>query len=375
VPKLPTSWLWFAALAAVSACTSEASPAAPPGGPPPVPVRAVPVEVRDVELSDELTGRIEAVDTVEIRPRVSGTVDAVRYREGDVVARGAVLFVIDARPYRAALDRATADLARVRARLDLARTNSARADKLVAGGAIPGVERDSATTAVSELEAELQAATAAVRLARLDLDFTQVRAPIAGRTGQAMVSVGDFVAAGPQPSLLTTVVSVDPVHVGFDTDEDTFLRHRGLAAFRGGKAATGTAAAEIGLVDEDGFPHAGAIDFIDNQVDPATGTIRVRAIVRNPDGRLVPGLYARVRLAGGAAVPAMLIDDRAILTDQDKKYVFVAAAGDVVERRAVLPGRTAGDKRVVTGELKAGDRVVVTMLQKIGPGARVTVQP
>lgn len=356
-------------LLAVAACTSEASPAPKPGAPPAVPVHAAAVVVKDIDLTDEFTGRVEPVDAVEIRPRVSGTVDAVRYREGDVVAAGAVLFVIDPRPYRAALDRAQAELARVKARLALARTNRDRADKLAAGGAIPGVERDSATTAVSELEAEIQAANAAVRLAQLDLGFTHVRAPIAGRTGQAMVSVGDYVAAGPAPGLLTTVVSVDPVHVGFDADEDTFLRHHALTSHKEGHAA------EVGLADETGFPHTGTIDFVDNQVDGATGTIRVRAVVPNRDGRLVPGLYARVRLAGGASASLMLIDDKAILTDQDRKYVYAIGAGDVVERRSVNPGRMTGGLRVVTGELKAGDRVVLTSVQKIFPGAHVAVLP
>jgi multidrug efflux system membrane fusion protein len=313
---------------------------------------------------DEFTGRVEAVETVEIRPRVSGYVTAVRYREGTDVAAGTVLFTIDARPYQAVLARATAELARARARVDLARSEAARADKLLAADAISRVERDGLASASTQAEADVQAATASVELARLDVDFTQVRAPIPGRTGQALVSRGDFVAAGPAPTVLTTVISIDPVHVYFTGDEQTYLRYAAHADL---------SPARIGLSNEVGFPHEARIDFVDNRLDPATGTIRVRAVLPNADRLFTPGLYARVRLSGDSAFRAVLIDDKAVLTDQDRKYVYVIAAGDTVERRDVKLGRIIDGLRVIADGVHAGDRVIVSGIQKVFPGAHVRV--
>ncbi|MEO8699598.1 MAG: efflux RND transporter periplasmic adaptor subunit [Kofleriaceae bacterium] len=195
-------------------------------------------------------------------------------------------------------------------------------------------------------------------------EFTQVRAPIAGRTGQALVTVGDYVAAGPAPTILTTVVSVDPVHVYFTGDEQTYLRFA--------SRATGSPVF-VGLADETGYPHEGKVDFIDNRVDAATGTIRVRAVVANPDHRFTPGLYARVRIAEGGTVKAMLVDDKAILTDQDRKYVYAVGAEATAVRRDIKVGRTIDGLRVVTEGLAAGDRVVVSGIQKVFPGAKVAI--
>ena len=355
--------LLFSSFLAASACgTSEATPAT--GGPPPPSVAVTAVALREVTPSSELTGRVEAVSQVEVRARVSGHVTAVRYREGAEVAAGDAMFTIDPRPYRAALSRARAELARVRARLDNARVDAGRAEKLAADGAIARAERDRLVSTAAQAGAELAAARAAVELARLDLEFTAVRAPIAGRTGRAMVSVGDFVAAGPAPTLLTTLVSIDPVHVSFTGDEQTYLRFASRAA---------AAAVSVGLADEDGYPHQGVVDFIDNAIDPATGTIRVRAVVPNPDRRLTPGLYARVRLPEGDAIQAILVDDRAILTDQDRRYVYVVGPGETAVRRDVALGRIIDRRRVITRGLEPGDRVIVSGMQKVVPGARVNV--
>jgi multidrug efflux system membrane fusion protein len=329
-------------------------------------VTATAVELRAVSLTDELTGRVEAVSYVEIRPRVAGYVTGVRYREGAEVAAGTVLFTIDARPYQAALTRATAELARARARVELAHSEAVRADKLLAATAISRVERDTLASSAVQAEAEVQAAMATVELARLDVEFTQVRAPIAGRTGRALITQGGYVAAGPAPTVLTTIASVDPVYVYFTGDEQTYLRFASRAD---------SAPVSVGLADEAGFPHAGKVDFVDNRVDAATGTIRVRAVVANPDKRLAPGLYARVRIAEGGAINAVLVDDKAILTDQDRKYVYVLGAGDVVERRAIKLGRVIDGLRVISDGLAAGDRVIVNGIQKIYPGAKVTVTP
>jgi multidrug efflux system membrane fusion protein len=342
---------------ALGACRKSAS-APPPNAPPPTEVNIAAVAVRDVTPADELTGRIEAVDVVDLRPRVSGYITAVHYREGSEVAAGAPLFSIDARPYRAALARATAEHARAKARLDLARVEAERAETLLKQNAIARAERDAAVSGAAQAEAEVAAANAAVTLARLDVEYTQVRAPVAGRTGQAMVSVGDFVAAGPQ-TLLTTIVSTDPVHVYFTGDEQRFLR---LAR---GDART----VAVGLADETGFPHEGKVDFIDNRVDASTGTVRIRAVLPNADKKLVPGLYARVKFAETGTIRALLVDEKAILTDQDRRYVYVLA-GDTVARRDVTLGRSVEGMRVIESGLKDGERVIVGNIQKVFPGAK-----
>ncbi len=362
--RLPPIILAQAALAALaaSACTPEAASAPAPA---PTAVVAAPVTARDVDPWDELTGRVEAVDTVEIRARVAGYVTAVRYREGSDVPAGAVLFTIDARPYQAALARATAELARARARSAFTRADAARAERLLSASAIPQVERDTATSVAAQAEADVQAQAAAVELARLDMEFTQVRAPIAGRTGQALVSRGDYIAAGPAPTLLTTVRSIDPVHVYFTGDEQIYLRYGATAVTR---------PAFIGLADETGYPHQATIDFVDNRVDPATGTIRVRAVLANPDHRFAPGLYARVRISGGTPTQALLIDDKAILTDQDRKFVYAVGAGEVATRKDVQLGRLVDGMRVIRSGLAPGDRVVTRGIQKVFPGAKLAVE-
>lgn len=353
----------FATLAAAG-CGREA-PAAPPPFPPPS-VEITTVALREISPSSDLTGRIEPVHSVELRPRVSGYVTSIDYREGAEVAAGARLFTIDARPYRAALAHAVAGLTSAQARTKVAQSEAARAEKLVAAAVISVAERDLDVSTAAQAAADVQAAQAQVALARLDLELTQVRAPLPGRTGQAQISVGDYVAAGPAPTLLTTLVSADPVYVYFTSDEQTFLRFA--------SRAQGTPVS-VGLADETGYPHPGKIDFIDNRIDAATGTIRIRAVVPNPDKRLTPGLFARVRLGEGTAVQAVVIDDKAILTDQDRKYVYVLGAGDTVERRDVKLGRVVEGQRIVAEGLKAGDRVIVNGLQKVFPGGKATVAP
>jgi multidrug efflux system membrane fusion protein len=344
---------------ALAGCASSA-PAAP-GPPPPPTVDVSVVALQEISPFNELTGRIEALHNVQVRSRVSGYVTAVNYREGSEVPRGATLFTIDARPYQAALSHATADLSRAQARVTLARADSERAEKLVAASVISRVQHETTSATTAQAVADVEAAKATVDVARLDVEFTQVRAPIPGRTGQALVSVGDYVAAGPAPTLLTTVVSVDPVYVYFTTDEHTFLR------FASGALG---APVGVGVGDEPGYPHSGKIDFIDNRVDAGTGTIRLRAVVPNTDKRLTPGLYARVHLGEGKPIKAVVIDDKAILTDQDRKYVYVLGPSDSVERRDVTLGRTVDGLRVIDAGLKSGDRVIVNGTQKVFPGGK-----
>lgn len=344
------------------------------GGPPPAVVSVAKVEVRNVAQWDETTGRIEAIEAVEIRPRVSGFIESVRYKEGAEVKKGDVLFIIDPRPYRAALDRAEAELAQARAQAALAASEAARAQRLLETKVISQEAHDQRLAAERQANAAVQAAAAAVATARLDLDFTEVRSPIDGRAGQALVTVGNLVLTDPSPSTLTTVVSLDPVYVVFSGDEQTYLRY-GAMARRGQGARGQRLPVRVGLSNETGFPHEGHVDFIDNQLNPATGTIRVRAVLDNKDRIFTPGLFARVQLLGGGESTAMLVDDKAILTDQDRKYVYVLGPGNVALRRDVKLGRGVEGLRVVTEGLGPDDQVIVHGVQKIFfPGMPVVPQ-
>lgn len=344
-------------LTLASCATSESAP--PQNAPPPTPVGVSVVQLRDVSPANELSGRIAAVRTVELRPRVSGYVTAVSYREGSHVAAGAPLFAIDARPYRAVYARTIAEQARAKARVEQTNLEAQRAEKLLAANAIPRAERDALVSVAAQATAEVQAAAAAVELARLDVEFTQVRAPFAGRAGRANVVLGDYVAAGPSTAL-TNLVELDQVYVYFTGDEQTYLRYVSRAE---------KAVVSVGLADETGFPHEGIVDFVDSKLDPSTGTVLVRAVLRNPDKRLVPGLFARVKIPEGAAIKALLVDDKAILTDQDRKYVYVLE-GDTVARRDLELGRTVDGLRVVEKGLEPGDTVIVSGIQKVFPGSK-----
>ncbi|MDB4957929.1 MAG: efflux transporter periplasmic adaptor subunit [Myxococcales bacterium] len=352
------------ALPLIAACSASSASSPAAQAPPPPQVSIAVVELHDIDPSAELTGRVEAIHHVEIRARASGYVTATRYHEGAEVEVGAVLFTIDRRPYQAMLAHANADLARARARVALARLEAARAEQLLAGNAIPRAERDSLVSSSAQAEAEAQAAGATVDLAELDLEFTQVRAPIAGRSGRANVSVGDYVAAGPAPTTLTTVVSIDPIYVYFTCDEQTYLRFASHAEH---------STVAVGLADETGFPRTGQVDFVDNRVDANTGTILVRAVVPNPDKRLAPGLFARVRLPEGKPMPAVLVDDKAILTDQDRKYVYVLGSDSTVERRDIKLGPIVDGRRVIAAGLKVGDHVIISGIQKVFPGSKATI--
>ena len=348
---LSTLLLGTAIAIVVSACSSEAAP--PHGAPPPPEVSVAQVLQRDVTQWNEVTGRVAAVETVELRPRVSGYIERVAYREGEEVRKGQLLFVIDPRPYRAALAQAEANLERARSEARLARSQDARAQALVDAKAISREEFDTRKAATAQGDAGVRAAEAAVATARLDLQFTEVRSPIDGRAGRALVTAGNLAQA--DGTLLTTLVSLDPVHVYFESDEQAFLRD--------GTAAQGRV--RVGLADERGYPHAGIVDFVDNQVDPATGTIRARAVLPNPDRRFTPGLFARVQLEGGARTQALLIDDKAVLTDQDRRYVYVLGKGNQAVRKDVVLGRAVDGLRVVESGLAAQDTVIVNGVQKV----------
>ncbi len=354
----------------LSACGDPAPPA------PPAPaVTVAPVLERDVTEWDDFTGRFEAVDAVEIRPRVSGYIGRVRFAEGKEVRKGEVLFEIDPRPYQADLARAQAELEQARTGAALAAREVERAQRLVAVQAISREEFDSRTSAEAQGVASVRAAEAAVQSARLNLDWTQVRSPIAGRVSNAEVTEGNLVQAGPPTAtLLTTVVSLDPIYVYFEGDEQIYLKYAALA--RAGSRPSSRDVRNpvyVGLMNEAGlYPHKGYMDFVDNQLNPQTGTIRARAVFSNKERLFTPGLFARLRLIGSGKYRATLVLDRAIGTDQDKKFVLVLKPDSTVDYRAVQLGRVVEGLRVVSSGLKEGERIVINGLQRARPGMKVT---
>ncbi|MBE0156849.1 efflux RND transporter periplasmic adaptor subunit [Klebsiella michiganensis] len=329
-------------------------------------VSAADVVVKSISQWDSFNGRIEAVESVQLRPRVSGYIDKVNYADGQEVKKGEVLFTIDDRTYRAALEQAQATLARAKTQASLARSEANRTDKLVNTNLVSREEWEQRRAAATQAQADIRAAQAAVDAAQLNLDFTKVTAPIDGRASRALITSGNLVTAGDSASVLTTLVSQKTVYVYFDVDESTYLHYQSLA--RSGQGASSNHLAlpvEIGLVGEEGYPHQGKVDFLDNQLTPSTGTIRMRALLDNAQRQFTPGLFARVRLPGSAEFNATLIDDKAVLTDQDRKYVYVVDKDGKAQRRDITPGRLADGLRIVQQGLKPGDRVIVDGLQKV----------
>ncbi len=337
---------------------AAAAPAAPP-------VSAALVIEKPVAETQEFSGRLEAVETVEIRPRVSGYITAVNFKPGAEVKKGEVLFVIDPRPYQAEADRAGAAAAAARARADLARLELQRAERLLADKAIAQREFDEKAAAQKELDASARAAQAQFEAARLNLAYTRVSAPIDGRVSKAEITLGNLVDAS---AVLTSVVSLDRIYASFDGDEQTYLRV-GARAQRAQPALV-----NVGLANEEGFPHQGKLEFVDNQLDARTGSVRMRATLANPDRALAPGLFARVQVGSGVAVKAIVINDRAVGTDQSRKYVVVVGADGKAEYRPVTLGPVVDGLRVVRTGLKAGEKIVVNGLQRVRPGAPVTPQ-
>ena len=323
---------------------------------------------RPVREWQQFSGRLQAPNTIEIRPRVNGYVDRVAFEDGARVKKGQLLFQIDSRPFQAEVDRLAAERSRSLSDLELAKANRARAERLISAHAISREEYERLVAAESSAQASLGSINASLEEARLNREFADVRAPIDGHVSRAVITAGNLVTSA---SLLTTLVSDDPVYVYFDTDEQTFLRY---AKGRQQSAHTGSDTSDvyIGLVDEDGYPHAARLDYIDNQVDAGTGTIRARAVLANPDGRYTPGLYARVRLVGGEDHDSVLIEDRAVGTDLSKKFVLALTADNRVEYRLVELGPEISGLRVVTHGLAPNELIVVNGLQHVRPGQAVT---
>jgi RND family efflux transporter MFP subunit len=324
---------------------------------------------------DEFTGRLEAVNTVEVRPRVTGYLDSVQFKEGSVVKKGDLLFVIDPRPYRAELDKAEGALARAKSHAETTANDVSRAERLQ-GQALSREEYERRLNESRGAAADVHAAQAQVDAAKLNLEFTRVTAPIDGRVSKAEVTAGNLVSGGTGTStLLTTVVSIDPIYVGFEGDEQAYLKYSDLAR-RGERLSSRDVRnpVKMGLANENDYPHDGYMTFVDNQVNPRTGTIRGRAVFENKDGYLTPGLFARIRLLGSNQHPAVLVDDRAIGTDQSQKFVYVVDANNSVSYRAVKPGRLINDLRVIDEGLVPGEVVVVNGLQRIRPGVTVNAE-
>lgn len=320
---------------------------------------------------DEFTGRLEAPESVELRPRVSGYIDKVTFREGALVKKGDLLFQIDPRPFQAEVHRLEAQLAQARANQTRTANEAARGDRLRATNAISAELADARSAAATEARAQVAATQAELDNARLNLSFTQITAPIDGRVSRAEVTAGNLVNSG--QSLLTTLVSTDKVYAYFDADERVYLKYVAMAR-AGGPDARGSTPVYLGLTGEDGFPHLGRLDFLDNQVNPKTGTIRGRAVFDNKDGLYTPGLYARIKLVGSSTYPAALIKDEAVGTDLGKKFVLVVGADRKVAYRAIELGPKLEGLRIVRSGLAKGDRIVVNGLQRVRPGAEVDAQ-
>jgi membrane fusion protein, multidrug efflux system len=361
-----------ALVAALSGCKRSAPPAQSQG---PLPVNIITAVEKDVTEWDEYTGRIEAVESVEIRPRVSGYITEIPFTAGSLVKKNDLLFVIDRRPYRADLDQASAEVERAEAQLKLAQIEVDRAKELRTKNTISASEFDQKAASFQVASAALRAAQAAKAAAALNFEFTEIRSPIDGRVSNERVTVGNLVQPGAaETSILTTVVSTDPIYVYMDADENSVLKYIRLS--QEGKRTSAREkkiAAYAQLANETGFPHEGIIEFVDNRLDPNTGTLRARAVFKSWSDLLAPGFFVRTRILGAETYRAVLIDDKVISSQQSVKYVFVVKPDNTIERRNIETGPLFEGKRIVKTGLKDAERVVSTRLQILQPG--MPVQP
>jgi len=364
-----------AALAGVFMLETGPAKAAPSPAAQAMPVSVAKVEQSEVATWNEFSGRLEAVERVDIRSRVAGTVQAVHFREGALVKAGDLLLTIDPAPYQADVDRAEAQVLAAQARLTNAKTNYARSKQLLEDHAISQREYDDALNAQSEADANWRAAQAAAQSARLSLGYTQVRAPVSGRVGKLEITTGNLVAAGPGAPVLTTLVSVSPIYASFDADEQVVARAlRELPPGASARAQIEKIPVQMGTVADTATPIVGHLQLVDNQVDARSGTVRVRAVFDNADGGLMPGQFAHLRMGQVKPDAALLINERAVGTDQSKKFVMVVGADDKAQYREVTLGANVDGLRIVTGGLKPGERIVVNGLQRVRPGALVAPQ-
>ncbi|WP_321934088.1 efflux RND transporter periplasmic adaptor subunit [Paraburkholderia sp. J8-2] len=351
-----------AGLGTFGAIRLDSHPAVAAEAPPAPEVDVAAVLNRTITDWQTYSGRMAAVEKVEIRPQVSGTIVSVNFRDGALVKQGDTLFVIDPRPYQAAVDQAAAQLAAAQARTGYAQSDWERAQRLIGDNAIAKRDYDEKQNASREANANLKAAQAALEAAQINLGYTRIVAPVAGRVSRAEITVGNVVSAGAAAAPLTTLVSVSPIYAEFDADEQTYLDY--ISRMKDGSKVP----VELGLANESGYSRTGTIESVDNRLDTTSGTIRVRARFDNADGALVPGLYARIKVGGSAPHPALLVDDAAIGTDQDKKFVYVVDNSGKIAYRTVQTGGQQGNLRVILDGLKAGDHVVVNGTQRVRPG-------
>ncbi|MDB5892820.1 MAG: efflux transporter periplasmic adaptor subunit, partial [Rhodoferax sp.] len=381
-------WTTAAAVTAIAAAltivfgmqSTAAEASLAPAAPPAIPVSVATVAESQVNAWDEFSGRLEAVERVDVRSRVAGAVQAVHFREGTLVKKGDLLITIDPAPYAADVDRAEAQLAAAQARATYSASEHERAKRLWDERAIAQRELDDRVNTLREAEANLRAAKAGLQTTRLSLGYTQVRAPVSGRVGKLEVTVGNLVAAGPSAPVLTTLVSISPIYASFDADERVVARALKGASAREGKAGGGERRAldsipvQMGTSASSDTPFTGKLQLVDNQVDARSGTVRVRAVFDNVDGSLMPGQFARLRMGQAQSAPALLVSERAIGTDQDKKFVLVLGADNTVAYREVQLGGSVNGLRIVSKGLKAGEKLVVNGLQRVRPGATVAPQ-
>ena len=373
---VPLTVLSVLVLATVSACTpQEQAKRDPPPAPPPPAVTVAKATLKTIVDRDEYVGRFLATESVEMRARVSGYLATIGFSDGQMVEKGQLLFTVDKRPYEAALDQAKADINRVQARLDSTTSDLARSERLVKDNNISAQVFEQRVAAKREAEAQLEAAEAALRRARLDLEFTDLRSPLAGRIGDRRVAAGNLVTGGTQgnTTLLATIVSLDPIYFEFNMDETAYLRLARLEEKTG--RARGGLPVELKLVDEKDFGHKGVISFVDNVLDQSSGTIRMRASMENPKDLFTPGMFGRVRVAVSEPYEALLIPEVAVLSDQSRKVVLVLGPENTVQPRPVVLGALVDGMRVVVSGLGPEDTVIVNGLMKARPGSKVNPQP
>ena len=370
-----SGWAVAIGLATLVASCGEQKQA---GGPPPPAVTvALPVK-RTVSDFDEYVGRFTAINSVEVRARVSGYLDSVDFKDGQLVKQGDLLFTIDKRPFQNSVDQARATLTQARSNLAFAESDFQRGQQLVQDKTITSQVFEQRSQAYRNAQAAVAGAEAAVKQAELDLEFTELRAPMAGRIGDRRVSPGNLVTGGSggTTTLLATVVSTDPIHFEFTFDEASYLRYERLARTGQEDITSRNAGVEVALklIDEKDFGHKGRMDFIDNVIDRATGTIRGRAVVPNPNGVFTPGMFARVRVPASSPYEGLLVPDVAIGSEQVRKYVLVVDDTGTARQKYVTLGQLVGDLRVIKEGVAANDRVVINGLARVRPGQKVTAQ-
>jgi membrane fusion protein, multidrug efflux system len=353
--------------------TSHAATAA--AAPQATPVMVAPVLQSQVSTWDDFSGRLEAVERVDVRSRVAGAVQSIHFHEGSLVKSGDLLVSIDPAPYAADVDRAQAQVAAAQARVTYVKSELDRAQRLWDESAIAKRELDERANARQEADANLRAAEAALQSAKLNLSYTQVRAPVSGRVGKIEITVGNLVAAGPGAPVLTTLVSLNPIYASFDADEQSVSR--ALSEISDGPASRGgleNIPVTMGTSGSGQTPYKGHLQLVDNQVNAKSGTVRVRAVFDNPGGTLMPGQFAQLRLGRATTSPALLIDERAVGTDQNKKFVLVVGDDNKAVYREISLGASVDGLRIVSSGLKPGERIVVNGLQRVRPGSLVTPQ-